>query len=74
MVAIDIYGKSLREWIYEGMYFMWLREGMYFIPFVYYANNKVFHFIYFPLFFIYLYFPFCLHATSALYKLITIFF
>ena len=53
---------------------MGLRECMYFIIFVYYENIKVFYFIYFSLLFIYLYmFPFCLHATSALYKLITIF-
>ena len=39
---------------------MSLRERMYFIIFVYYANIKVFHFVYFLLFFIYLYasFPF----------------
>ena len=68
MVAIDMYGKAF------GTGYMGLRERMYFINFVYYINIKVFHFIYFSLFlFIYL-FPFCLHATSALYKPITIFF
>ena len=54
MVAIDMYGKSLREW-YTG-----LRERMYFIIFVYYANIKVFHIVYFSLFFIYLYVSFLL--------------
>ena len=68
MVAIDMYGKAF------GSGYMGLRERMYFINFVYYINIKVFHFIYFSLFlFIYL-FPFCLHATSALYKPITILF
>ena len=52
---------------------MGLCERMYFIIFVYYPNIKVFHFIYFSLFFICCFlmfpiFPFCLHATSALYK------
>ena len=34
--------------------YMGLRENMYFLIFVYYANIKVFHFIYCSLFFIYL--------------------
>ena len=43
-----------------GSGYMSLRERMYFIIFAYYANIKVFHFVYFLLFFIYLYasFPF----------------
>ena len=53
---------------------MGLREHMYFIIFVYYPNITVFHFIYFSLLFIYFYVPFWLHATSALYKPIPIFF
>ena len=57
-----------------GKGYMGLRERMNFTSFVYYANIKVFYFIYFSLFlFIYI-FPLCLHVTSALYKLITIFF
>ena len=38
--------------------YMGLRERMYFIIFDYYANMKVFHFIYFSLFFIYLHVSF----------------
>ena len=43
-----------------GSGYMGLRERMYFIIFVYYANIKVFHFIYFSLTFIYLYVSFLL--------------
>ena len=54
---------------------MGLRERMYFIIFVYYANIQVFHFFLFFIYFLFIYmFPFCLYATSALYKPITIFF
>ena len=57
-----------------GSGYMGLHECIYFIIFVYHVNIKVFHFIYFSLFlFIYM-FPFCLHATSALHKPITILF
>ena len=57
-----------------GKGYMGLRERMYFISFVYYANIKVFTiFIFHYFLFIYI-FPLCLHVTSALYKLITIFF
>ena len=48
---------------------------MHFIIFVYYANIKFYYEIYFLLFFIDLFmFLFCLHAISAFYKLITMFF
>ena len=43
--------------------------------FFYCVNIKVFHFIYFSFFFLFIYmFPFCLHATSALYEPITVLF
>ena len=56
---------------------MGIRERIYLIIFVYYANIKVFHFIIFSLFFIYLDVSFllaCFLSTSALYNPITIFF
>ena len=60
-----------KEKTFESGY-MTLRERMSFICFVCYVNTKVFHFICFSfLLFIYM-FPFCLHATSALYKPISI--
>ena len=52
---------------------MELRERVYFIIFVYYANIKAFHYIYFSFLYL-LMFPFCLHATSVLFKLITVLF
>ena len=53
---------------------MGLRERMYFITFVYLQVLKFFSsFIFHYFLFIYM-FPFCLHVTSALYKVITIFF
>ena len=71
MVTIDMYAIDMYA---IGSGYMGLSERMYFIIFVYYVNIKVFHFIYFSLFlFIYI-FPFCLHAASALDKLITILF
>ena len=51
---------------------MGLRERMRLFIFVYYPNMKVFHFIYFSLFLFILLFPFCLHATNALYEPLTI--
>ena len=48
-----------------GSGYMGLRERMYFIIFVYYPNIKVFHFIYFSLFFIYSYVSFLLACDQC---------
>ena len=68
MVAIDMYGKSLREWIYGVT---WTH---YFIIFVIIQTLKFFTLFIFHYFLFILMFPFYLQATSAFYKPITIFF
>ena len=68
MVAIDMYGKAF------GSGYMGLRERMYFIIFVIIQTLKFFTLFIFHYFLFILMFPFCLHATSALYKPITILF
>ena len=66
MANIDMYGKSIREWIYGVT-----RTCI--LLFLFIMQTLKFFTVFFITFCLFM-FPFCLHATSVLYKLITVFF